>query len=53
MIGKCCVCGKKTDNKESFCDDWDIDELGNMVSGTSYEDWCHEECYDHLISKSR
>jgi hypothetical protein len=51
--GKCCVCHRLTNEKYKFADDWDEDEEGNVVASTSYEDWCHEECFNHMINKYR
>ena len=50
---KCVVCGKLTTHQEEFSDDWDEDENGNVVSGTSYLDFCHEECLESLQNKFR
>jgi hypothetical protein len=49
--GKCCVCHQETNEKYKFADDWDEDEMGNVVASSSYEDFCHTECFEHLASK--
>jgi len=51
--GKCCVCGQLTNKKYRFSDDWDEDEKGNVTSGVSYLDFCHEECYENLMAELR